>query len=1389
MGTEAQKTEEEIYHAALAKPATKRSAFLLEACAGDTALLERMQVLLASRKQAGDFLITPPLDLDIALDDTGVAEGPDTIIGRYKLLEKIGEGGMARVYMAEQERPIRRKVALKIIKVGMDTEQVIARFEAERQALALMDHPHIAKVLDAGATDKGRPYFVMELVRGQSITQYCNQRRMRMHERLALFMQVCSAVQHAHQKGIIHRDIKPSNVMVTQRDGVPLPKIIDFGIAKATNQRLTERTLFTRYEQIVGTPAYMSPEQAELSESDVDTRSDIYSLGILLYELLTGTTPFSEEELHKAGYLEMQRIIREEAPTKPSTKLSTLGNTESSVAAERGATLDILQRQLRGDLDWIVLKALEKNRDRRYDAASALALDVQRYLAQEPVSARAPRFSYILGKYLCKHRFKLAISAAIVVLLAAVVSMSLMWHDKRMRLSEAAEITEQAILSQARAALSKRDLETALANTKSILNSVHVGAEARLLYAGILVEGMQSKAAVSRLEDLLTESPEISGAAHALLARIYWEGDFPESEKLAKVEEHKQKAETLLPETAEAHYLRALTALSIKDKLKSLDKAQDLDPTHFESLRMRAYIYQASRKYERLEHDAIVMIALRPGDVLGYSLRAMAQHKLGHNKEALKSYKRALRIAPNNSTDYDKLSAKYCEVLMNMDEFENVILEANAALHKASDKAELYFHMYCALTRLGRYEEAKTLFHEVSRTDPSFPGRVRDWSIRYVFDTLAAGRLWYPSDRKPQGDTFSALLEADDIYQGLSLKASRLIVDAFHARSSPDGKTYVFCTGFHGNSGVALYHVETGEIDLLITPGKDPSWSPDGRYIAFVRDCQVLSVSELANTSPANRLRLPENEEIWLMNADGTEPRRLALGGWPYWSHDSKRIYYHSWREKILYTISIEDGKTTPQLILKDNDRLSTQSPDGKTIAYMRGNSLMTADLTLQSVHEAWNSPFYMHVGVWCTQGRGICLGVHSPEAYASGFWIYDLDTNSAQKVLQGPVSPVATTPDRRRLFMDLRAPFFEIWVADLDPSVSVLENLGPGRTVDEHYQGTVDYFSNRIQIDSQNPNNYYLRARHNSYLDNNPAVNADLERYEELAHHEKEIVGIRFGIPENLGPAVNTSGRDDRPLPHVDGLKIVLSRYNPEGTSEYWITTRVSKHDAWSVPERLPSFENKLWIPGMTTIDGLEQYEHQWPGDLGNGDIYVRKRASREDVWDETKNLGLTVNSAVSEISPAISPDGLELYFSDSQPKRRPGGQGGADLWVSKRTHRNAAWIKPVNLGASINSPYHDCRPSLSADGRLLVFDSKRPGGQGRLDIWLMRRSSLDAPWEKPVNLGEGINTPSNERYPHFSADGSCLYYTSSRFGGHGSDDIWQVPVEVLDCSPDTVN
>jgi serine/threonine protein kinase/tetratricopeptide (TPR) repeat protein len=478
--------KEALFHRALEMSPDERAAFLDQACGGNAVLRRRVEDLLRAHDSPGSFMVKPaaPPEATVVPDPgpgagedkpaprEGEATGPGVPtesaggrVGPYRLLQQIGEGGMGAVFMAEQTQPVRRRVALKVIKPGMDTRQVIARFEAERQALALMDHPNIAKVLDAGTTASGRPFFVMELVHGVPITKYCDERRLTPRQRLELFVPVCRAVQHAHQKGVIHRDLKPSNVLVALYDSAPVPKVIDFGVAKATGQRLTERTLFTEFGAVVGTLEYMSPEQAELNQLDIDTRSDVYALGVLLYELLTGTTPLERQRAKAAGLLEALRIIREEETQRPSARLSTVAELPA-IAAKRGLEPKQLSGLVRGELDWVVMKCLEKDRNRRYETANGLARDLERYLADEPVLACPPTPGYRLRKFVRRNKRALTTLAllAVMVLLAlvgSVVGLVFLWQEQEKTGQALAKVTREEGRTKAALTQAKSNLQDA----------------------------------------------------------------------------------------------------------------------------------------------------------------------------------------------------------------------------------------------------------------------------------------------------------------------------------------------------------------------------------------------------------------------------------------------------------------------------------------------------------------------------------------------------------------------------------------------------------------------------------------------------------------------------------------------------------------------------------------------------------------------------------------------------------------------------------------------------------------------------------------------------------------------------------------------------------------
>mgnify|MGYP000993846534 CR=1 FL=1 len=566
-----------------------RGAFLVASCGRDSELLHRVERLLAANSRVGRFLV-PPADMETATySSAALVEGQGTVIGPYKLLETIGQGGMGVVYLAEQIEPVRRKVALKVIKPGMDTRQVLARFEAERQALAMMDHPNIARVLDADATDSGRPYFVMELVQGVKITEFCDREELTLPERLDLFVLVCRAVQHAHQKGVIHRDLKPSNILVTVSDDAPAPKVIDFGIAKATGSRLTDKTLFTGLTQMIGTPTYMSPEQAELTGTDVDTRSDIYSLGVLLYELLTGTTPLDGDALRKASFDEMRRIIREDGPPRPSERVSTLEETLSNVSAKRRTDAGRHGPSLRGELDWIVMKALEKDRSRRYQTANDFAADVMRYLTDQAVEACPPSWLYRFKKTARRNRVALTTSGLVLMALVAGLAAS-SWQafratraerrtvsaletaEERLRLARQTvdemytQVAEKWLAQQPRLTTVQREfLEKALAHYQRFASDPATGPRGQRDVAEALLKVGRIRLALGEYEQARSASLHAQKLWKELAASDPGRPEYRKGFAYANVDVGIVTNRLGKPREAEPHYLQAvetLTALS-----------------------------------------------------------------------------------------------------------------------------------------------------------------------------------------------------------------------------------------------------------------------------------------------------------------------------------------------------------------------------------------------------------------------------------------------------------------------------------------------------------------------------------------------------------------------------------------------------------------------------------------------------------------------------------------------------------------------------------------------------------------------------------------------------------------------------------------------------------
>jgi tetratricopeptide (TPR) repeat protein len=812
--------------------------FLERACAGDGTLRAEVERLLRARAEMGSFheaprqapttaeeepssvleSLAPELGATVlerlqqALDVVSgcpLAEGPGSRIGAYKLLEQIGEGGFGIVFLAEQQEPVRRKVALKVLKPGMDTRQVVARFEAERQALALMDHPNIAHVFDGGATATGRPYFVMELVKGVPLTRYCDQNELTVRQRLELFVSVCQAVQHAHQKGIIHRDLKPSNVLVTSHDGVPVVKVIDFGIAKATGQSLTDKTLFTHFAQMVGTPLYMSPEQAGMSGLDVDTRSDIYSLGVVLYELLTGTTPFDRERLKEVSYDELRRIIREEEPPRPSTRLSTLAQAGTTLSGQRRGDPKALSRLFRGELDWIVMRALEKDRNRRYETASAFATDVQRYLHDEPVLACPPSAWYRFRKFARRNKTRLAAAVGVflaVTVMAASVGWAVRDRQALKRQEKArvagAELQVSESWRAARAFLAENNVPAALrklAEARAQLGPDRPtleswGAKIDALQHSLdqlqqfvgLIEQARTAETISSVAlaeeddwhgDVATEPPSRTWGrrpaaavplllsalqGYQVLERDDWnitlEGGLLGEGQVAQVrrqayEELLWLADDVLRRQLEHRSGQRLAAkAAAKQALVYLAKAETAHrPTQALYL-LRARCREALGEKAAAQADGQRAARTAPTLALDHALRGWAVFDARKPRAAIQAFEAALHLDPTHYWSMMGLGLAAVAVARTPEDFAGVSRIFTGCILKRPDHSQAYLHRGFIYAQLRRHQKALADFSRAVELDP------KSWEARYNRGN-AYGRLG--QREKAIGD-YSKAIELDE---------------------------------------------------------------------------------------------------------------------------------------------------------------------------------------------------------------------------------------------------------------------------------------------------------------------------------------------------------------------------------------------------------------------------------------------------------------------------------------------------------------------------------------------------------------------------------------------------------------------------------------------------
>jgi serine/threonine protein kinase/tetratricopeptide (TPR) repeat protein len=1054
---------------------------------------ERLSRLLAlGLDQRKDQKARRPSEL-VTLDDfTG--EQPGTRIGKYTLLEALGEGGMGIVHLAEQKRPVRRKVALKVIKPGMDSKRIVARFEAEQQALALMQHPHIARVFDAGLTEMGRPYFVMEYVNGVPLTEYCDCQKLSIEARLDLFLSVCEAIKHAHHKGVTHRDIKPSNILVMVQDDAPITKVIDFGIARATTQSLTDRTLHTEHGQMIGTPEYMSPEQAGY-ETDIDTRTDVYSLGAVLYKLLSGLLPFNSGTLRDSKPDDLRRIICEQDPKTPSTRLKSVDHEEvAELAAQRGCETRSMCHRLKGDLDWIVLKAMEKDRNRRYSTVEELVLDIQRHLKHEPIMARPPQLSYRLGKFLRRNRVKvIAACAAILLVLALALSSSIL----RRGLEEgrrAQVVKQRGILAESEQLRHEGKYEQSLARVSGILDSPTVGAEARLLKAQLLVLNLQASSdlilpnteqwqqAIGELESLLDREARIAGPAHFLLAQLYFESN-PEDPSVAnkavkdKWAFHKQQAEQLLGETADGFYLKATTAGTVPKMLTLLDSALEIDAGHYEALKTRTYLHQAAEDFHKMAMDASQLKALQPGNPLGYSLSAIAQRELGWFEEAVADHARAIELSPDDPAPYDRRRRTY----MQMGDYEHALADAEQCVSLEPTDNHYRFHVYCAQLALGRYDQAAQQYRNLMSQRRVSSIVFTDWAVAYVFDRLSKGLDWHGSAAALEARDFLPILEAEENYRQLAAQGKRIIAKGYHASWSPDGMKLAYSIGVGGSSGIAVYDLQKDQSTLITLSGSDPAWSPDGRYLAYIKNRDSLSAETLVHTEKRIDYVWNMQFQVYVIKADGTEdPFWVANGEWPAWRQDSRHVFYVSRQDRTIYSKPIREPSAQPTVIARVNSTHPGLSYDNRFIADFSGAKLVIVDANVGATE--FENYYTERNPQWLPNQQEIVYASPGRIPWLQGLWLYHRDSDTHSQLLKGAfdrATMVATANGGCLAFEVRLLSSRQIWIADVPDYKSALGEVWPTRSWEQHHREVDRILTRRLTAAPDDARLYVHRASH----------------------------------------------------------------------------------------------------------------------------------------------------------------------------------------------------------------------------------------------------------------------------------------------------------------------